>query len=752
MEQNEKHSRAGALAKLAQPPRSPRRIVGSAAAPERCAVRRSARHAILESPGTLDAAELLFASPGSASGEAIMQALRVALGCLAAAGLAACGGSGSGTASGDVSASAAPPMSATGTMGATGASTAPVATTDARLAVPLIIASDGASRNWAKVAIRVQTVSLVPQGGGAPINLYTASPAAPPIDLAQLDGVGQLLGTVSVPAGRYTGAVVTVAANPGDVSLTSSEDPDSGFAAPPSAAIASRNIQIQDSRGSTGAMTVQVPVSLPAPYVVSASSRVQAPLQINFSLLDPAFIQSQTPVTSDPTLWAVDFQGAVSGQSISDVTELGLRQMYGTLVKVASDGKSITITRDYPTQPVVTPETAVATTEPLTILADSGNGTEFYDIDAGTSMTASNFVALAGLTPGRFLRIAARYQSDGSLVATQIWASDQFSNVWSGPAGTVTHVDASHGTLDVEDDSGHPVQVQTDASTEFDYQGTPIATGSAFLAAGPVVRGFKVRVSPRNPGSGELLARSIDIESASFGGAISNTTLAGFTYTSAFSRRSDNYTLPLSYISSSTPNGTAANGSPIMGYAYWNFAYPTEVVYGAPAEEDFQLATSGSLTAYGASLATWDDPAAPDAWALRSTTLLPVPLGLATVTTGLVSSGVTSTFSLTPVGATAPLTVELVTASGSAPLVFQAHRDHGSVTMTPLDITTSSGLAQLGAALVPGAYVKVFGLPKSSGTVQAYTLLYYTGIEPRKVAPDSGESCNGTFTGVFAGP
>ncbi len=38
-------------------------------------------------------------------------------------------------------------------------------------------------------------------------------------------------------------------------------------------------------------------------------------------------------------------------------------------------------------------------------------------------MTVSNFVALAGLAPGQFLSIAARYQADGSLVATQIWAS-----------------------------------------------------------------------------------------------------------------------------------------------------------------------------------------------------------------------------------------------------------------------------------------------------------------------------------------
>ncbi len=169
------------------------------------------------------------------------------------------------------------------------------------------------------------------------------------------------------------------------------------------------------------------------------------------------------------------------------------------------------------------------------------------------------------------------------------------------------------------------------------------------------------------------------------------------------------------------------------------------------AAADFQLATTGSLTAYGVSPASWDDPAAPSAWALRSTMLLPAPLGLSTVTTGLVSSGYTSTFSLTPLGDRTPVAVQLITASGSAPLVYRLNREHGDVTMTPLDITTSSGLAQLSAALTPGAYVNVFGIPKSSGAVQAYTLLYYTGIHPRPVAPSSDDTCNGSFSGFFAG-
>jgi hypothetical protein len=687
-----------------------------------------------------------------------MPGLRVAVVGLLAACLIGCGGSGSGTASSvpsSVSASAASAPTAPGTAdtaGTTGSSngSTPAPATNSQVSVPLVLSSD-ASRNWAKASVRILGVSLTAQGGGTPVTIYTAPAGAPAVNLEQLDHINQLLAQVSIPPGTYTRALITVGADAGDVALTSSDDPDSDFAAPLSSPIAPQNIKVQNTQGSPGALTVAIPVTFPSPYVVSAKAQSAAPLAVDFSLSQPAFVQSQTPVTDDPTLWAVDFQGPVTAQAIPNVTTLVLRQMYGTLATVSADGKSITVTRDYPTQPVVTPETAVATPQQLTILSDSGNGTEFYDVDAGSSMTASNFAALAGLTPGRFLRISARYQVDGSLVATRVWASDAFASVWSGPEGHVMQVDASAGTLTVEDESGNPVQVRTDSNTEFDYQGTPIATGSAFLATGNIVRGFKVHVSPRNPASGQMLAQSIDIESALFWGAISNTTLTGFTYTSQFSRSSDNYALALGYIAPSTPNGTAANGGAIMGYAYWNFGYPSEIVYGDGAAADFQLATGGPLPAYGISLATWNDPATPSAWGLRSTSLLPAPLGLATVTTGLVSSGVSASFSLTPLGAGAPVTVQLIAASGSAPLVYQLNRDHGSVTMTPVDITTASGLAQLSAALAPGVYVNVFGVPKSSGAVQAYTLLYYTGINPKEVAPTPGNTCNGSFSGFFSG-
>ena len=267
-------------------------------------------------------------------------------------------GAGSNTASTAGGASAAPAASSADSPGAAASVTgnAPAPSSHTQVSVPLMLASDGASRDWAQVAIRVLSVSLTQQSGATPVTVYTASATAPAINLEQLDHISQVLGSVSLPPGTYTGAVVTVAANPGDVALTSSDDPQSGFAAPLSTSIPSQNIEVQDSTGGAGAMTVTIPVTFPATYVVSATSRTQAPLQVDFSLLNPAFVQSQTPVTHDPTLWAIDFQGAVSGQPISDITSLVLRQMYGTLSAVAADGKSITVTRDYPLKPAATPE------------------------------------------------------------------------------------------------------------------------------------------------------------------------------------------------------------------------------------------------------------------------------------------------------------------------------------------------------------------------------------------------------------
>ena len=171
---------------------------------------------------------------------------------------------------------------------------------------------------------------------------------------------------------------------------------------------------------------------------------------------------------------------------------------------------------------------------------------------------------------------------------------------------------------------------------------SPIGIGTAFLADEDLVRGFKVHVSVVlyclvTP----MVAQTIDIETAAYGGRISNANDSGFTYTRDFARITDDYSLNLSYISASTPNGTDAMGNPIMGFKWWNFTFPTLETSGTGAISAYLAATDGgvnfggsvgSLTAWGVSAAIWADPANASGWSVRDAVLMPTPLPLGTVT------------------------------------------------------------------------------------------------------------------------
>src|SRR5579872_4037541 len=85
--------------------------------------------------------------------------------------------------------------------------------------IPLMV-SDDSAEDWATIGVKVLSIALVPQGGGNAVTVYTAPSQAPMINLEELDQLAEILGNVSVPVGTYTGAIVTVAGNPGDVALT----------------------------------------------------------------------------------------------------------------------------------------------------------------------------------------------------------------------------------------------------------------------------------------------------------------------------------------------------------------------------------------------------------------------------------------------------------------------------------------------------------------------------------------------------
>jgi hypothetical protein len=379
----------------------------------------------------------------------------------------------------------------------------------------------------------------------------------------------------------------------------------------------------------------------------------------------------------------------------------------------------------------------------LQIFADATNGTIFYDLDAKTRTVVNDFSGEAMSLPRKFVRIAARYQEDGRLVAVRVWASSEFSNVWLSPEGHVLHVDATTDVITVANETGNGVPVTVDANTEFFFRtpanavadATPIGTGTGFLANHDLVRGFKVHVSVVDPLATPLVAQSIDIETAVYSGRISAANTTGFTYTRQFARATDDYSVTLDYISSATANGTDAGGNPIMGFKWWDFTFPTLVSSGANAIPEFVAATNGgvnfggtvgALTAWGVSEATWGDMANSSGWSLRDAVLLPTPVPLGLVTTAFAGNS----FAMTVLGGTMPATVDVSTTAQSATLVYQIDRSNGVLTISPVDVTTSSGLAAITAGLVAGAPVKVYGVPQADGTLKAYVLAYFTGILP----------------------
>ena len=259
---------------------------------------------------------------------------------------------------------------------------------------------------------------------------------------------------------------------------------------------------------------------------------------------------------------------------IADITKLVLRHLYGTNISVSSDFTSFTMDKIFlpvPAPAAVTNGSAVSSTQSLTILADSGNvngngGTIFWNLDASPPQryVVNNFqennVASVLTQPGEFVRVQARYQAGGTLVAVRVWASTSFSKVFVSPEGHVLDVNRTaspNPTFTIVTESGTAsAPITVNSSTEILFNNATVATdGAAFLTANTFnfVRGFKVHVNPVDPTATSLVADSVNIEIARYSGSISAANNTGFTYTRKFAApttTSDDYTINLDYICS----------------------------------------------------------------------------------------------------------------------------------------------------------------------------------------------------------
>lgn len=631
-------------------------------------------------------------------------------------------------------------------------------TTQSQTGTVNVMLSDDPTEDWATIGVRIESIALNPQGGGTPVTVFTAPSTPPIVNLVQLDQLSEILGNATIPVGTYTSATLTLAANNNgttcDVLLVVSGDPSSGFPLPAGSTVPCSQIDIVGAQGTSPNATVPLSINLVSPLTVTSGS--SNALDLEFNLRHPAFIVEHEPAGSTTPTWAINFNGPVRHHPRPDLTQVVLRHTYGQVV--SSTNTSITIERSFAVRPVTTPETATTiASDTLPIQIDATNGTIFFDLDnmtAPTTLTSFSTVT-ADFANSPYVRIAARYQSDGTLVATRIYLSSSFDKIWENPEGHVLHVNTTTNNMWVTTEDGNAKEIAIGPNTNFYFQSsnTVIGTGTAFFDAKTpgglpnLARGFKVNVTidPLSAATPPV-ALSVEIQIARYDGSISSPTTTDFDYTRTFAMADtrggkDNYTGSLGYIKSTTAN-TAPGGVAVDGFFWWDFAYPTLPDTGANAVSDFVNATDGStnfggtvgvLQPYGLSNSTWNDPNASDTWSALWTVLMPVAAPLGTISSAF--SSTTNTFQYkvplptaapTNTPAALPVTVDLATASGSATLVYDVDRQGGVITITPEDISNSSTLTTVGNALVSGVPVKVFGVPQIDGSIKAYVLFYYT--------------------------
>lgn len=500
-------------------------------------------------------------------------------------------------------------------------------------------------------------------------------------------------------------------------------------------------------------MTVPLSLTLAAPLTVSDNSNNV--LDLEFDLNNPTLIIEHEPVGAAAPTWVVNFNGPVRHHPRPDPTKIILRHHYGQVTSVSQDNTSIAMNPAYPVYPVTSPETAIVdANNTLTVLADSTNGTLYYDLDSSTApSTITNFSSIASVLPRLFVRIAARYQQDGTLVATRIYSSGSFDKIWRNPEGHVLHVNTTNNTMWVTTDDGKAMHIAIGSNTAFYFQAgdAAIGAGTAFFDGTTpgglpnLPRGFKVDVtidplSTTTPPT----ALSVEIDTARYDGAISSPTDSDFEDTRTFAMADgrggkDDYSGTIDY---STGANVDQRGNAVTGFYWWNFAYPTLDDTGSSAVTDFVSATGGSvnfggtagaLKVRGLTQATWNDPVATDTWAARWTILTPVGAPLGDISTAFSTSSDSFAYTV-PVAVNAPtgtptalpVTVDLSTTSGSATLVYQVDRQGGVITIVPQDISNSSTLATVAQNLTVGVPVKVFGVPQEDGSLKAYVLFYYT--------------------------
>lgn len=540
------------------------------------------------------------------------------------------------------------------------------------------LVTDAPTDSWADIGVIIRSIALVPKGQAesAAIQVYDGTQDTNHLNLVHLDGLAEYLSKASVTPGTYDRVLVKVDGDPATIVLAQSLDATGA----PQNPIPASQILVNGTKDAKGWVNLPV-IKLEADLVVTAGQATA--VQLDFDLAHPLFVVTHDEVA--PPVYSINFQ--VRHRPHHSLSSLVLRHHRGQVTSVATDASSFVLHTSHGAD--------------LTLKVDATNKTLFYDLDATPVNPVASTTVPAGLTVNKYAKVTARYQDDGSQWAARVWYSADASKLptWT-PEGHVVKVDALNKAITVLSDTGTPMKFSVADTTQFFFHGgtTAIGSGSAFLSN--VSRGFKVHVTVADVLAKPMVAKEIDIQNGVYDGDLQNANATDFSYLKALWTQTETHKVGYD-----------------AAFTWWNFAYPATASSDKTAFIAKANAAGTNLVAHATSSLNWVN----NAWVAKDAIFLPATVSMASqkVSSPYANGAMVIAYRyFLPDGTQVPatLTVNLNPTAGSQPIVTEFTRSLNGITVTRLDANAWA------AKLVNNAKVRVYGIPKGDGTLDAYVV------------------------------
>lgn len=526
--------------------------------------------------------------------------------------------------------------------------------------------TDAPADGWSKVEVTVKTIRLRSQAD--PTKFETVFTGSATVNLVDLDTIGELLGTASVPVGTYDRMELGLDLDPAKITLVDS----AGNTVPASKIVIGQSLQ------QNGGL---VPVDL-NPVLTVATGQTNL-LQVDFDLAHPLSL------FVDP-VGNVVFNVRMVHKPVKAMARMQFRHTRGQIKSVGAS--SFVLTNQH--------------AKDLTLAYDSN--TWYWDVDAKASGSA------AGLVAGKFALVFINMQQDGSLFARRVYYSSDSTKLPAfTPEGHIVDIDLVGNRIFVSTDQGPStsrdgqfrakvISIDPNATTgtQFFFEGdTDLGVGAAGLAT--LRRGFKINLEVRDPLAVPMVARRINVQRAADEGAFSAVSATSFTF--------------------GTTNGRTYGYSQTPAFTWWPFADPTAAQSTVSTFVSAAQTGMGAGHAFGATSLAWDSTA--KAWASKDMILMPERLPMGTIATAYSSTSKTLVLSYTAPGSTTPVTQPVLLAdSGAVQTMVLKVRNQNGVITTSL-VPAANWAAELTTG-VTKAWASV--MPQSDGSLKAYTLMVYT--------------------------